>query len=592
MKSSFAALTLILFLGIISIPEARAWWDGKWKHRVSVQFNTSSSGADIRENVTEVPVLVRLHGGNFPFSDANADGSDLRFVDADDKSPLKYHIEKFDPLDEIALIWVKVPRMRGASDRESIWLYYGNASAADGQDSGGTYDVNQTAVFHLGELSGSPRDATAYGNHATVFTGKLGVPSIIGTGVQFNGAAFMRIPRSSSLDFAKGFALSVWIRPSQQTGTSCVFSWDDGAQSITIGLADSRPYASVNTGAGRTAMAKSTDGLTPNKWYHIAVTVDPETQVSLYVDGSEVATTPLRGAMPSPSSDIFIGAAAGGADGFIGDMDEIQLSNIVRPAAWMKAAFHNQGPDGKLISVTETESGGGGESLTIQLLKVVVRTITLDSWIILGILFFMGSAAVYIFGRKVALIREAKKGNEMFSQSFRRSEHLFSLIEKNEEFNSAPLYRVYRAGCEELALMLERRSDAFRHGKKLPVAILNGLRSALEKSAVHESRKLSAGLVILNVSISGGPFLGLLGTVWGVMNTFASLAESGEASLTAIAPGVASALACTLGGLLVAIPALFGSSYVTSQIKDVNADVNLFLDDFIRRLEEEQGAAT
>jgi biopolymer transport protein ExbB len=93
----------------------------------------------------------------------------------------------------------------------------------------------------------------------------------------------------------------------------------------------------------------------------------------------------------------------------------------------------------------------------------------------------------------------------------------------------------------------------------------------------------------MNMSVAGGPFLGLLGTVWGVMNTFASLAESGEANLTAIAPGVASALACTMAGLLVAIPCLFASSYITGLIKDMNADVNVFIDDYILKMEERKG---
>jgi biopolymer transport protein ExbB len=70
------------------------------------------------------------------------------------------------------------------------------------------------------------------------------------------------------------------------------------------------------------------------------------------------------------------------------------------------------------------------------------------------------------------------------------------------------------------------------------------------------------------------------------MNTFAGLAESGEANLSAIAPGVASALACTLAGLLVAIPALFASNYLTVRIKDLNADANVFIDDFILKLQE------
>jgi biopolymer transport protein ExbB len=76
------------------------------------------------------------------------------------------------------------------------------------------------------------------------------------------------------------------------------------------------------------------------------------------------------------------------------------------------------------------------------------------------------------------------------------------------------------------------------------------------------------------------------------MNTFASLAESGEANLMAIAPGVASALACTLAGLLVAIPALFANSYLVGLIKDMNADVNVFIDDFILRLEDDSGDAS
>ncbi len=583
------AVALVLFLGILCLPDADAWWDGKWKYRMKVQFDASPAGADVKDTLSDVPVLVRLHGGNFSFADAKEDGSDIRFVSLDDKSPLKFHIEKFDPAEDIALIWVKVPRIGGGSAQDAVWMYYGNPTAPDGQDPGGTYDVSQVAVFHFSEKDGSPRDSTSYANHGIVFTGKLGLPSVSGSGVQFNGASYMKVGRSSSLNFAKGFTFASWIRLTQPSGTSCIFSWDDGTQSVIVGLADSRPYGSVYSGKGRTVMAKGADGLVPNIWYHLAVTVDPQSQISLFVNGTEVASSPLTGPAPSPSSDIFIGSAAGGADGFVGDLDELHLSTIVRPLGWIRALYRGQGPDGLLTSLGEPEAGSGGESLTIELLKVVIRTITLDAWIIIGVLFIMGASAVYIFGRKITLIRESKKANSTFAQSFRSSEHLFSMIEQNEEFPMSPLYRVYRAGCEELALLMERKGDAFGASKKVSDAIVNGVRSAIEKAAIVESRKLSAGLVIMNVSISGGPFLGLLGTVWGVMNTFASLAESGEASLTAIAPGVASALSCTLGGLLVAIPSLFGSSYLTSQIKDVNADMNLFLDDFIRRFEEEAG---
>ena len=196
------------------------------------------------------------------FSNAKADGSDLRFVSADDKSPLKYHIEKFDPKEEIALVWVKVPRISGGSNQDSIWMYYGNPSAPDGQDAGGTYDVNQVAVYHLGEKDGNPKDATAYGNHAASFSGKLGLPSVVGNGAQFSGTGeLMTITRSASLNFAKGFTFSTWIRLNQPAGKAHFFSWDDGKQSIIIGLDDARVYCSLSSGEGQTLATPKTAAL-------------------------------------------------------------------------------------------------------------------------------------------------------------------------------------------------------------------------------------------------------------------------------------------------------------------------------------------
>jgi biopolymer transport protein ExbB len=225
-------------------------------------------------------------------------------------------------------------------------------------------------------------------------------------------------------------------------------------------------------------------------------------------------------------------------------------------------------------------------------MKVIIRTITLDGWLIIGLLFLMGCASLFIFKSKLALLHRSRKESERFADSFRRIDHPFVLLEKDQEFQGSSLYKVYRAGCEELKIWMEKKGDLFRGGKGLSKSVMNGFRAAIDKESMLESRRLSAGLIIMNISVAGGPFLGLLGTVWGVMNTFASLAESGEANLTAIAPGVASALACTLAGLLVAIPALFASSYLTGQIKDVNADITVFMDDFVLKLEEHQGDAS
>jgi biopolymer transport protein ExbB len=241
------------------------------------------------------------------------------------------------------------------------------------------------------------------------------------------------------------------------------------------------------------------------------------------------------------------------------------------------------------VTVLDEESGDGGgkESLTIRLLKVIIRTITLDGWLIIGFLFLMGCTSLYILRQKVVILKQAVKGNAAFSEAFRSLEDPVALLEKEEDFPASSLYRVYKAGCEELHVCMKRKGGSFKEGDPLSDRVMNSFKAALEKAAMYESRRLSAGMVIMNMSVAGAPFLGLLGTVWGVMNTFAGLAEAGEANLTAIAPGVASALACTMAGLLVAIPALFASSYITSRIKDMNADVNVFMDDFILKMEED-----
>ena len=114
---------------------------------------------------------------------------------------------------------------------------------------------------------------------------------------------------------------------------------------------------------------------------------------------------------------------------------------------------------------------------------------------------------------------------------------------------------------------------------------LKTFRTELEKMYINETKRLNGNLTVLTMAISGGPFLGLLGTVWGVMNTFAAMAEAGEANIMAIAPGVASALSTTVVGLIVAIPALFGYNFLTTRIKEITADITIFIDEFALKVE-------
>jgi biopolymer transport protein ExbB len=93
-------------------------------------------------------------------------------------------------------------------------------------------------------------------------------------------------------------------------------------------------------------------------------------------------------------------------------------------------------------------------------------------------------------------------------------------------------------------------------------------------------------MVLLTIAISGGPFLGLLGTVVGVMITFAAIAAVGDVNINSIAPGIAAALVATVAGLAVAIPTLFGYNYLASRIKNLTNDMAVFADELVTRLAE------
>ena len=195
---------------------AAAWWNDDWSYRKGLTLDTSVTGANLVESVDEVPVLVRLHTGNFGyFLDMLKDGSDLRFIAGDDKTPLKFHIEKFDPINEMAFVWVKAPRLNAASNNDKIWMYYGNTAAKGGQDAAGTYDTNQVLVYHFDELSAGPADKTAYGNNPASSNALANPASLIGAGVQF-GETGKRIMVSASPSMRiipdKGWTFSSWVK--------------------------------------------------------------------------------------------------------------------------------------------------------------------------------------------------------------------------------------------------------------------------------------------------------------------------------------------------------------------------------------------
>jgi biopolymer transport protein ExbB len=206
---------------------------------------------------------------------------------------------------------------------------------------------------------------------------------------------------------------------------------------------------------------------------------------------------------------------------------------------------------------------------------------------------------------KVIIVGRAQRDNKKFEQAFGKlsiaemSALNHESTEDDEDFDASPLllsltsssnqsdfagsniYRIYHVGVEEMNRRLGKNSNT------ISAAAMTAVKASMDAVLMRELQKLNSQMVLLTIAISGGPFLGLLGTVVGVMITFAAIAASGEVNVNAIAPGIAAALVATVAGLAVAIPALFAYNYIGSQIKVVTTDMHVFVDEFIAKLAEQ-----
>jgi biopolymer transport protein ExbB len=568
---------------------AHAWWHEDWQYRKKIVLNATPAGADIKENLQEIPLLVRLHPGNFIFGNAKNDGSDIRFVSSDDKTPLKHHIERFDSLEEMALLWVRVPRVSAGANADFVWMYYGNEKAMGGQDAAGTYDVNQVVAYHFGEAEGLPQDGTAFGNHTSAFTGGQALPSVIGNGISLNGGGDrIAIAKSPSLDFANGFTFSAWIRITGPMQDSYLFSAQDQQGQIIVALDGTHVYAKVMKGEEPPVATEKSADVPLNSWHHVAVTGSPNGRLIVYLDGGEMTWSDLKGSYPPVSGPVALGASVEESNFFGGELDELAVSNIARSPGWIRTLYASQGPEGLLLNFEQeeiNEGGGGALSDFAASLRTVAKNITFDGWLIIGILIFMAGAACAVFVSKAMSLRYTVKEDTEFLESLEKASSPIALEAKSAEYPYSSLYRIYQAGRNELARKVGNLSAADWREHLTP-KVLKAITTALEKAYIRETQRLNAWMVLLTLSIAGGPFLGLLGTVWGVMSTFAAMAEAGEANITAIAPGMASALATTVFGLIVAIPALFGYNYLATRVKNMTADLAVFIEDFTVKLEE------
>jgi len=173
--------------------------------------------------------------------------------------------------------------------------------------------------------------------------------------------------------------------------------------------------------------------------------------------------------------------------------------------------------------------------------------------------------------RQLLIARQATK---KFLNAYSSTRDPLDIKRKGEEFDGAPAYQLYIRGADELTYHLEKNPVTVKGERRISTASFEAVKVALEEAAGAEAMALEKGMIVLSTAVAGGPFIGLLGTVWGVMSTFAGIAESKAATLTAMAPGVAAALVATVTGLLVAIPAMFAYNFMVTTIRAITQELD------------------
>lgn len=575
-----ALLVIVLQMGLVlpaHAAENGGWWNKDWSYRRAVTVDTSPSGGNIGGAVGRAVVLVRLHSGDFTFTDAAQNGSDIRFVDSDNKTPLPFQIEKYDATNGLATIWVSVANLNGGEKRV-VWLYFGNKNAPAGSDAKATFDPDYMAVYHFNDALGQPSsDSTANLNGAKTPPPGIDEGGVIGQSGRFLGQAPMEIAASGSLVMPAGapFTFSAWVKPNQLAGDAVLLS--RGA--FTIGLHNGVPFARAGGAAvsGKTALKQG-------DWSHVSFVADGKA-LHLYINGIEDGVG--AGAMPAIDGSILIG------QGFTGELDEVRLSHTARPANMILAMAQAEGQGGKLVSVADTAEKQSSDN---GVLAFIVSKLKPVDAVIIGLCMILLAMAMALIVAKIRYLNASRKGNNLFFKHFyAMHENLVPLSEVNgvseqelaviDQFS--PTARLYEVGISELEV---RNSGPA--SRVVTAESIQAMRAAVDAQLVEENQKLDHLMVILTIAISGGPFIGLLGTVVGVMTVFGDVAMAGDVNVTAIAPGIAAALLATIAGLACAIPALFGYNYLNSRISGLNDQMRVFVDRLITRLAEVQSQAS
>jgi len=216
----------------------------------------------------------------------------------------------------------------------------------------------------------------------------------------------------------------------------------------------------------------------------------------------------------------------------------------------------------------------------------IIEQATPEAKVIIVILVLFSILAWSVMAAKAIQMRRAKKLNQFFNAEFKTQNGVLDMFDRRIQADGCPQFMVYQSGSLELDARLKGKTGEGRK-KYVSLKSMEHVKRTLENTVAQESLKLESGLILLAIAVSGAPFLGLLGTVWGVMSTFGHIAQQGSATMAAMAPGVSAALITTVAGLIVAIPSMFGYNWLVHNLRVLTVQLDNFAQELVSKMETE-----
>jgi hypothetical protein len=362
-----------LLRGAIRVPsrDTAIVWNPAWPHARTMFLNTAASGAGISKTLTGFPVLVRLTAGNFDFTQARNNGEDIRFTKRDNTF-LPYEIERWDPVAELAEVWVKVDTVRGNDSAQSIIMYWGNADAAPQTNPSAVFDSSGgfEGVWHLNETSGARAADASHNGFTGTYKGGLPRGESGPLGICQN---IMR-PDTDYVDMGnvlnpgvKNFSIGVWLkRRALGTQQAFIAKTNGNAPSAAYGYlfnfdSDNLPHLYMATGSGSWGGDSTFDVKTDlaiadsTTWHYVFVVIDRSDNAlcKMYVDGID-RTGHIGGNITHISAVsnalcLHIGTESDHNCSFSGSLGEVTVAFAVRSADWVKLCYMNQKAQDELI---------------------------------------------------------------------------------------------------------------------------------------------------------------------------------------------------------------------------------------------------